>query len=191
MTTRGLNSAEIAAGEAPSAIVAPLVEVLFDGGPLRLAMGGMSVTHNGITWTATGGLLSVEPATESADRIDGFSFQLSGLETAFIEIAANEPYRGRVVRIYEAWFTDAMVLIAPPRVEWLGRLASLSIEESQGKVTVSGAVEHYEADLYRPRVRRYSAADQRRRYPDDLGCDLLESMVDAQIVWPNKEIQRR
>lgn len=191
MTSRGLTSAELAAAASDATIVVPLVEVLFDGGPLRLALGGMSITYGGITWAATGSLLSISEAGENAYSTEGVDFEFSGLDQAIVTIAAAEPYRGRVVRIYEAWMNTNGTLVAAPRVEWLGRLTAMAIEEQDGRVVVSGSAEHYEADLFRPRALRYSAADQRRRYPGDAGCDLLESMVDAVIIWPNKEIQQR
>lgn len=190
MSGRGLTTTELDAATAPSRIVTQLIEILFDSGPLRLAMGGIDITSDGVTWYAVGKVLQLSEARESSGSTEGLTAQMSGLDPSIVTLAASEPYRGRIVRIYEAFLDDSWQLIAPPRVEWLGRLAAMATEEQGGQVVVTVSVEHYEAELRRPRTRRYSAADQHRRYPTDEGCDLLESMVDAVIVWPNKEIQQ-
>lgn len=191
MSDRGLTTAELDAAAAPAAIVVPLFELLFDSGTLRLALGSVNVTYAGVTWYATGAALGVSESNESADSTEGLSLELTGLDVGIVALAANEPYRGRTLRVLEAWLGENLQPLFAPRVEWLGRLVAMSIEEQAGKVTVSVQAEHYEAELARQRVLRYTSADQRRRYPGDAGCDLLESMVDAQIVWPNKEIQKR
>lgn len=190
MTTRGLTAPELAAAAAPAATVVVLIEGRFDSGTLRFALGGVNVPVGADTFYATGTALAVSQASESADATEGLTLELSGLDTAIVTIAATEPYRGRLLVVYEAWLDDNLNLIAPPRAEWIGRMTAMSIEETEGKVSVAVQAEHYEAELQRARVTRYTAADQRRRYPGDAGCDLLESMQDATIVWPNKEIQK-
>jgi hypothetical protein len=192
MSGRGLTSIELAAAGASATVVSQLIEVMFDSGPLRLAMGAIEITdpNTGTVWYATGRALAIGDGRESVGSLEGFNFTLSGLDPVIVTLAASEPYQGRIIRVYEAWLDEAWQLVAPPRVEWVGRLSALSIEEQDRKCTVSGSAEHYEADLRRARSQRYTAADQRRKFPGDLGCDLLESMVDAVVVWPNKDIQK-
>jgi hypothetical protein len=189
MSGRGLTTTERNAATAPTTIVVQLVEVLFDSGPLRLALGGIDVTSDGVTWY-TGNALQLSDSQESSGSTEGLSFTLSGLDMAIVALAAGEPYKGRIAKIYEAWLDEGWRLVAPPRVEWIGRMSAMTIEEKDGTATVTGSIEHYEAELQRPRSQRYTAADQHRKYTGDLGCDLLEAMTDAVIVWPNKEIQK-
>lgn len=191
MSGRGLTTDELAAAAARHSTVVPMVELLFDSGPLRLALGGLTVESGGTTWQATGVLATLQASQESADGTEGMAFEMTGLEPAIVTIAAAEPYRGRLFRLLEQWLDDSLQAVAPPRVEWVGRLTALVVEESDGKAVVSGAAEHYEADLRRPRSLRYTGAEQQRRYPGDTGLDAVEQMSEIKLVWPTKEAQRR
>lgn len=191
MSGRGFSTEELAAASARHSTVVPMVELLFDSGTLRLALGGLPVEHEGITWAATGALATLQTSQESADGTEGMAFEMSGLSPDIVTLAAAEPYRGRIFRLLEQWLDDDLQPVAPPRVEWIGRLTALAVEESDGKAVVSGSAEHYEADLRRPRSLRYTGAEQQRRFPGDTGLDGVEQMTEIKLVWPTKEAQRK
>ena len=44
-------------------------------------------------------------------------------------------------------------------------------------------VESRLADWERPRVSRYTDADQQQRFPGDLGCRFAPQMVEKELVW--------
>jgi hypothetical protein len=184
--TRGLTTAELAEANNQASMVIPLLEIMFDSGALRLALGAHAVTSGGLTWVATGNLVQLEAVNESADSTEGMNFTLNGLDAGIIALAAYEPYRGRIFRLYEQWVNSAYIAVAPPRVEWMGRLASLAIDEQNGKCNVSGSAEHYDADLQRARVLRYNDSDQKRLYPGDTGFSRVEAMTEVTLVWPSK-----
>lgn len=184
--SRYLSQAELDAAAARNTTVIPLVEVLFAGGPLRLALGGHSVTSAGVMWYATQ-LIQIESATETADSTEAISFTLNGLDVGIVAIAAAEPYYRKPVRLYEQWLTDNYAAIAAPRLEWCGVLTRLVLTEQDRMVSVQSTAESLDADLAVVRSARYNKADQRRRYAADTGFDLVEKMTDATLIWPSKK----
>lgn len=184
--TRGLTPVEQNVATGRNAIIVPMVEVLFDSGALRLCMGGLQVVSGGYTWYPTQAL-ALESTSESADSTDGLRFSLSGLDTAIINIAAGEPYFRRPVRVYEQYLDANHVPVAPPRLEWWGRLVALTIEEQGRQATVAGEAEHWSAEEKRPRPTYYNGATQARLYPGDTGFSKVEQMAEINLVWPAKE----
>jgi len=191
MSGRGLTVDELADAESGATYVVPMVEILFSAGPLRLCLGGVRVEYGGITWWEAK-LQSMGSHTEDMESTQGMQFQLDGLDPAIVVLAATEPYRGKLLSLYEARLSlvsGVLQLIDAPRREWVGRLTALVLDESDGKVSVSASAETFDSDLRRPRITRYAKADQRRRFPGDAGLDMAEQMTEAVIIWPSKEAQ--
>ena len=61
-------------------------------------------------------------------------------------------------------------------------------ETPQGSV-VSMRVETEQADYTRPRVIRYTNADQQSRYSGDRACEFTEQMVERLVAFPSRELQ--
>lgn len=189
--TRGLSSAELAAAAGGHRQRAPLLEILFDSGPLRLAMWPWNIPVGGDTYIGTGALMSMRELTESEDSIEGMEFVMDGLDAAVLELAALEPYRGRIVRLLKAFVSaDTNLVVDTPKVAFIGRINSMPIEEKNDLCRVTLTAEHFEAELRRPAPMRLNSSDQQRLYPGDLGCDYVETMTEKQIVWPSAETLR-
>lgn len=193
--SRGLSGIEATQSSLRNTIVIQLIEVLFDSGPLRLALGAHDVTSGGVTYTASR-VVSIEANAESADSTEGLSFALDGLDAGILAIAAAEPYYRRPVNLYEQWLYGdyaggAYVAAAAPRLEWCGVLTGLVIEEQDRRCSIAGTAEHYDADLRRPRTQRYNNADQTRRYPTDTGFSMAEQLTQLTLVWPSKEALKK
>lgn len=189
--TRGLSAAELAAAAGGHRARAPLLEILFDSGPLRLAMWPWNIPVGGDMYIGTGGLVSMRELSESADSVEGMEFTMDGLDAAVLELAALEPYRGRIVRLLKAFVNpDTNQVVATPKAHFVGRIQSMPIEESNELCKVTLVAEHYEVELRRPAPLRLNDADQQRLYPGDLGCQYVETMTEKQIVWPSAETLR-
>lgn len=190
--TRGLDAAEVTASQQPHRIVVPLIEAVFDSGPLRLAISPWPIEVGGNTFVAAGAAMKVRDMIESAGSTEGLTLELSGLDPAIIAIATQEPYQGRVLRLLKAFLhADTHQLVATPKAPFVGRMRSMSIVETNDLCTVTVTVEHYEAELRRPAPLRMNDADQQRLYPGDLGCQYAEQMTEKSIVWPAKEALQR
>lgn len=185
--SRGLSSAEVTASQASHRGAAPLIELNFDSGTLRLTLAPWNITQGGNTWISTGTLMSVRPVRESVGSIEGLQFSMSGLSPQVIQLAATERYRGRIVRLLKAHFNmNTNQIIDTPKAWFVGRMRQMNIVETNQQCTVDVTAEHYEAELSRPVPLRYNDADQQRLYPGDLGCQHVEKMSELKLVWPSK-----
>ena len=155
---RGRSAAQIAADIAPHRGGAVLLELLFTSGPL----------------------LSVEESTEAADGVEGLAFTLTGLPAGVFDLVVSEPYQGRIAKLYEQRFDADHVAVETPSLEYIGRMTALTSDENVASRTwtVTIQTEQFDADSQRPTNIRFSDAEQRRRYPGDLGAEYAASLVE-------------
>lgn len=85
------------------------IEMLFDGsgatgsgdGAVRLWTGFGDKTIDGNVYTGSGNLLNIDGIDEVADlSAKGVTVTLSGISSAIVSAALQEPYQGRIARIY-------------------------------------------------------------------------------------------
>lgn len=190
--TRGLSSPQVAAATGKHLVVVPLLEMAFTSGTLRLAMSPWNIVVGGNTYLGGGALLSIKSTQESVGSLEGLEVTMTGLDAAISAIAADEPYRGRIVTLSKAYCDpDTNAVIGAPVVKFIGRMRSMTITDQNDTASVTLQAEHYEAELRRPAPIRWNNADQQRFYPGDVGAEHVEALVEAKLVWPAKEALRR
>lgn len=186
--SRGLSTAQLSAASAAHRMAIALVELHFKAGLLSLALSPWDLTHGGVTYQRTGQLLKIDAAHESSKSFEGIKLTMSGLDVSIMALAADEPYRGRLVRVLKAYINpEDGVLIGAPVVQFVGRIRSMPIQETNDTCTVAVLAEHYEAELQRPAPLRLNNADQQRLYPGDRGAEYADQLEDKTVVWPTKE----
>lgn len=191
--SRGLSPAQALSQRQPHRVVVPLVELLFDSGTLRLALGKFDVPGpDNTTYIATGPLAFVKAAREAGKSLEGLAVGMSGLDAAIVTLATSEPYRGRALRLIKAYLNpDTNEPVGEPKVWWPGRMVNMVIEEQNDSATITIFAEHYDVELSRPAPLRWSDADQQRLYPGDLGCQYSAEVSEKTVLFPSKEAQRR
>jgi hypothetical protein len=107
-------------------------------------------------------------------------FILTGLEAGIFDLVVAEPYRGRLVRLIEQRYNADDDEADVATVEYIGRMVAMASTEDVASRTwtVSVQTEIVEADARRSRNLRFSDAEQRRRYPGDLGAEYVSSLVE-------------
>lgn len=178
--SRDRTAPQIAADTGAHAGGVPLLELNFASGVLRFCLGPNNIAVGADTYLTQGDLLTIEDQTESADGTEGMTFTLGGLNAGIFNIMANEPYKGKLVRLLELRYDTDQQPVDPPTVEWIGVITQMDSgedPESRHRVITLQA-EHWEADADRPTNLRFSDAEQRRRYPDDKGAEYATSMTD-------------
>jgi hypothetical protein len=159
------------------------VELDFASGFLRVTTAGYDVTWNGYTWTGVGLLGSVEAITEdTALQANGIKLGLSGVDTAIISIALQESYQGRAAKIWLAFVNDAGAIVADPLLIFVGRMDTMTVQDGE-TATVLLQLENDLAAWDRPRVRRFTDADQQAEYPGDLGMQFVTEVAQRTITW--------
>ena len=151
---------------------------------LRLSTLPYNFSWNGSTWIGTGTLGAISAIGENVDlQAQGVSLSLSGISPSLISTALGEQYQGKACQI---WFCplnpDTGQLIGTPIRIFSGRIDTMDIEVGE-KATLTLQAEGKLIDFFRPRVSRYTDAEQQLRYPGDLGLQYVNSLIDVEIAW--------
>lgn len=186
-TTSALDTA-FGAGHVPFVL---FVELQLASGPQRLTTAGHSLTWAGQEWMGFGALASVEKIRE-AETLEaiGVRLSLSSIPTSILSLALGEHVQGKVCLIWAGALVDGVVVV-DSALEFVGRIDTLELAEDGKTGSVSVNVESRAADFARPRLRRYSDADQQQMYPGDLFFRYVAQMAEKQIIWPSKEYFQR
>lgn len=183
------------------------VRMFFDTQTLNFWTGLGSLTVGGVTYTGTGQLMQISELSETAEiSAKGATITLSGIPSNLISLALTEPYQGRVCEIYfgaidanRVYLTDEDgnyilnedssridISIGDPNdiVEvFTGYMDQMNIDEGAETSTIGLAVESKLIDLERPRVFRYTDANQKSRFPNDKGFEFVEDLQDKRFNW--------
>jgi hypothetical protein len=182
------------------------VELQFDSpNTLRLWTGYGTLVYDNVSYYGTGELLGISSVEETIEMAaKGATLTLSAVPSEVISLALQEPYQGRVCKIYFGMFTTDTLLqedgtsyillqdgakIAIESQEagltevFTGYMNQMSIEEGPETSTIQLSVENKLVDLERPRVARYTSAYQKDQFAGDLGLDFVESLQDQKLVW--------
>ena len=186
--SRGLTTAQREAAAAPHRMAIALVELHFHAGRLNLALSPWDVEYGGQIYQHTGALMEIEAVHESSKSWEGITMTMSGLDPSIKTLAADEPFRGRLVRVLKAYAVpDTGALIGNPVVQFVGRMRAMPISETNNSCTIQLEAEHYEAELQRPAPLRLNNSDQQRLYPGDKGAEYADQLEDKVVVWPTRE----
>jgi len=191
--SRGLSSAQVTASKASHSTCTQLVKMAFPSGSIRGSVCGHDITTSDGSYPAINALRNIDAMSEATDSTEGLKVVVDGLNAGIITILAQEQYKGSLLTLYEVWFENiagAYVAIDDPVVQWVGRITSISSDESNGVATVVVQAEHYEAELRRAKPTYYNDSTQRRLYPTDKGGEHVERMTEVTLVWPSKEALR-
>ena len=80
--------------------------------------------------------------------------------------------------VFDADYTG----VGDPQIIFSGRIDNLQIAFGETAEIVCN-LENRLADWLRPRIRRYTDADQKDLYPGDRGLEYVAAAVDKEIVW--------
>ena len=182
------------------------VELQFDSpNTLRLWTGYGTLVYDNVSYYGTGELLGISSVEETIEMAaKGATLTLSAVPSEVISLALQEPYQGRVCKIYFGMFTTDTLLQedgtsyilmqdgSKIRLEsqetgltevFTGYMNQMNIEEGPETSTIQLSVENKLVDLERPRVARYTSAYQKDKFNGDLGLDFVESLQDQKLTW--------
>jgi hypothetical protein len=190
--SRNLSPAQLAASQGRHYQVAPLAEFHLDEGTLLFTLAPFNIVVGSDTYLSTGGLGSIREVSEAADATEGLEFSLSGIDEALVTIAAAASYEGRLVRLLKAYLdAETNAIIGSPVVQWIGRIRTMAIVESNDSAAITLTAEHYEIELQQASPLRWNNADQQKLYPGDKGCEHVEALVERRLIWPSREALKR
>lgn len=169
------------------------VEMLFDSAPLRVCSAGYDITWNAFVWQGLGQLGTIEPIIESeSQQVTGLSFTITGVPSAYLALAYNEKYQGRIVNVYVGMFAlPNYTLVDAPILEWSGKLDTMNSAERDGYAAIRVTAESELFDFERPNVQYLSNEEQQRLYPGDKGLEYMAKVPDMPVIWPSRDFFRR
>ena len=180
--SRDLASAISTAINGDAVSVFWLCDLLFDDpNSLHFWSGVGDLTIDGQTYTGAGDLLSLSEMQESSDiAAYGATLTLSGIPSNLVNLARSEPYQGRRAIIkfgVDNAGTKSTVTV------FTGEMDQMTINVGPETATITLNVESRLVDLERPRVRRYTDADQQARFPGDKAFEFVNELQLRPIKW--------
>ena len=180
--SRGLNTNIVDALD--DSVVRPFfaLDLLFDD-PNKLyfwsGIGDLSLDGN--TYTGAGNLLSISELRESSDiAAYGATLTLSGIDNSLLSLALAEPYQGRRAIVKFG------VLSCGTRYSstvFVGEMDQMNINVGPETSTIELDVESRLVDLQRPRLRRYTDADQKSRFSGDDAFEFVTRIQNESLEW--------
>lgn len=183
--TRALGGAFATAITQPHVNLFPLLEIQFASGTDYICGLAHDVTYGGNTYLAAGACLGIDPITETANTAEGLRISLAGSRSADVSLVLSEKIQGRIIKVRLA-VIDAGTVVADENV-WTGLGDTMTLQDDADSCVIALTAEHMLSVWDRPRVVRYTDAQQQKLFAGDLGLQYIEDMAEAQIVWPGKE----
>lgn len=161
------------------------VEILLDGGPIRLWSGIGNFILGGNVYNGVGHFGGIDRVQETAGdvRATGVAMTLSGIPSNLISDALTEHFQGRSTTIWLAFFDANDVLIADEIKVFSGKADYPVIEEGGDTAKITVFAESRLVDMERPRIRRYTDEDQKELFPGDRGLEFVAGLQNKEIVW--------
>ena len=159
-----------------------LAKAELDSGDINIWGGLGDVVVGADTYTGAGDLLGVSEVEETEElRAAGISISLSGLTTSILSVALSEPYQGRPLTLFLAFFNSSGAVIGDPITVFTGTLDVMRIEASAETFTITATAENELVTLERKINRRYTPEDQKAVYSGDTFFDYIAGLQDQEI----------
>jgi hypothetical protein len=163
--------------------VALFFEGTFVTGTVYMWTGYGSITWNGNTWLGIGTMGGVTTIDEgSTVEAKGIAVTLSGFDATTLANVLGEFQLGLPMTVYLVGFNDGAI-IDNPLIAFSGRMdkPDISVDGTQGKIQI--ACESRLLDMNVAVDRRYTADDQQRDWPGDLGFNSVNSIQEMTIYF--------
>lgn len=198
------------AAEVVSKAVQPIIlaELYFDSGTLRLWTGVGNLDWNGNTFTGGGDFIGISPIEETQElQAKGIVATLNGMPSTIIALALGERCRGRPFKLYlgsanttqyvatedepgrilledgSGYVLVENALLGTPYRIFSGLMDYMECTDNAQTADIRVSVENILIVGQRAKVSRYTAEDQRKRFPADKGFEFINQLQDKEIVW--------
>jgi hypothetical protein len=164
--------------------IALLAEIDYPGGIERYWTGVGTKSFDGKIWRGAGQLGSITPLNYSTElAVQDIKLMLTGLDPASLSRIADD-VRNRAARVWLACLDERGNIVRDPLQLADAQLdfQTVTIDES-GRATIALTARSgfYSLDGVLDEV--WSSQDQKRKYPDDIGLDLLHELQNQDLQW--------
>jgi hypothetical protein len=161
--------------------ISPFIAVDLDvSTPVYMWSGYGDLIIGSKTYLGAGQLMSISTVEETTEiQAKGASITVTGIPSSFLSLALTEQYQGRECRIYFGLTNDPSGYVEV----FSGELDQMNITEQGDTATIQLLAENILIVLERPVVRRFTAEDQKSRYPNDRGLEFVAGLQDKDLFW--------
>ena len=178
-----LMSAALSTGQIIPVI---LVMLTFRSGTRYIWSGYGDLEYNAQIYKGVGALGSVSTITEGTEvQSSGTSVGLSGIDPVQLNECLNDIQLGAPAKIWFGLMANGMTLMGAPYLIFSGTVDKPQISVGVEKIGIALALSTRMIDLQRASQRRYTAAEQHLKYPDDIGFNWVEILNDIALNWSN------
>jgi len=181
--SRSISSALVTESQKREGVrILAIAKLQFDSGDFRVWSGRGDLTFNGEVYTGIGDLGRISPIEEGIEqRAFGITLELSGIPSTSISLALQEELQNRLAEIWLGFFDPSYQLLDAALL-FRGRMNEMNIEmDKEARIVVTA--ESRLIDWDRPRVRRFTDADQQEFFPGDLGLQFVSTTTEKEVVW--------
>ena len=180
--SRNLSAPMIQGITATNVSLCFLVDLTLTTGVTHIWSGVGTVTFNGNTYAGVGSLGSIGDIAEGTDvKAQGTSITLSGIDPALMADSLNDIQLGAPCTIWMATFSGGAITAAYQL--YVGTVDRPVMPIGPTSMQITLALENKLLNLQRPNMRRYTSADQRIYYTDDIGFHWVEPLSDMALRW--------
>lgn len=180
---RNLDSALRAALANKVVCPAVLAMLTFKSGPVLVWTGLGPLVYGGNTYQGVGTLGQVGAIVEGIGvEAFGTTVSLSGIDPALYGDSMDEITTGLPAKIWFALLNQGQV-IGVPFLAFSGYVDKPTVSEGVESITITINLESRLTNLQRANARRYTSADQRRKFPTDSGFFYQEALCNTANVW--------
>lgn len=174
------------------------VEFQFLSGTIYLSSLGQTVNWGGRDWLGLGALGNITAIDESLGTSSSaltFTLNVAKIEWLALATGNTNEYRGRDAKLYFCPVNEQFQLVDTPIICWRGTMDTqqVGIDGVQGDASGSIALkcETSAYGLKRKSSLRLNAAQQKQKYPTDLGFDYLTDLIanPDNNLWLTKRFQ--
>lgn len=150
---------------------------------LRFCNATHTMQWDGHDWIGAGAVSGIEPISESEQpTASSVMVMFTGIDPDYVAAIRTQHYQGRPARVWVAPLSAAYVPINNPVLVFVGRMDEPEITLGE-TASIAIRLETRWADFDRPRIRRYSHADQQAYSPGDRFCEYVDRMEGVTFVW--------
>ena len=181
---RNLDSSMSAALSAGLIIPVLLCQLTFRSATRYIWTGVGNLVWDAQTYSGVGSLGKIGAIQEGVDvQADGTQVTLSGIDPTLLGECLTDIQVGAPAIFYFGLMANATTLIGSPYKLFAGTVDVPTVSPGADTISISLTLESRMVDLSRPTLRRYTSADQRIQYPDDIGFAWVEQLNDIALNW--------
>lgn len=168
-----------------SGLISPaiLAQFTFRSGVQYVWSGIGNLVYNAQTFVGVGSLGGLGVVTEGTDvEAQGTTVSLSGIDPTLYAECMTDIQLGAPAKIWFALLSNG-VLLGAPYLLFSGIVDKPTVSTGADSINISLALENRLTNLQRATQRRYTAADQHIKYPDDTAFNWVEILNDQALVW--------